>query len=187
MALIRQMVLEILETQLRHQILLDDLVAAFLNQYQLILLPQDYGFETLEEMLSSFSDVIVLKKPDQQEPALKPTVQEFTAGDASISAPEPEKSDTMEDANIPKTYVLLLDRFEVRQSAFRCLQILLNSPFGSIPENEFKDNFRNLFNEEIDLNFVNREMSPFIVASSYIIYPPSCEGQLQKKMFCAFR
>ncbi|KAM7536292.1 hypothetical protein Aperf_G00000083487 [Anoplocephala perfoliata] len=174
MALIRQMVLEILELQTRHQMLLDDLVSAFLTHYQLILLPQDYGFETLEEMLSSFPDIVILKKPDQQESAPKATPSESTAGSVSLPVLESEELDDVGDTNKSRTYVLLLDRFEVRQSAFQCLQILLNSPFGSIPENEFKENFRNLFNEEIDLNFVNREMSPFISVKDYSV---QCQDQ----------
>uniref|UniRef100_A0A0R3SS79 HTH OST-type domain-containing protein n=2 Tax=Hymenolepis diminuta TaxID=6216 RepID=A0A0R3SS79_HYMDI len=163
LALIRQMLLEVLQSQTGHRILLSDLVTAFYTKYQLTFLPQDCGFGTLEEMLSSFSDIVFLSKVEQQKCDPESISKESITEDSSAEISKPENS----DSEINKTLVILVDRNEVKQSAYRCLKILLNSPFGSIPENEFRDIFRANFNEEIDLEFVNREMNPFISMKDY--------------------
>ncbi|KAM3182624.1 hypothetical protein ACTXT7_011929 [Hymenolepis weldensis] len=163
LALIRQMLLEVLQSQTGHRILLSDLVTAFYTKYQLTLLPQDCGFETLEEMLSSFSDIVFLSKVKQQKCDPESISKETITENSSAEISKPENS----DSEINKTLITLVDRNEVKQSAYRCLKILLNSPFGSIPENEFREIFRANFNEEIDLEFVNREMSPFISVKDY--------------------
>lgn len=159
------MLLEVLQSQTGHRILLSDLVTAFYTKYQLTFQPQDCGFGTLEEMLSSFSDIVFLSKVKQQKCDLESISKESITEDSSAEISKPENS----DSEINKTLVILVDRNEVKQSAYRCLKILLNSPFGSIPENEFRDIFRANFNEEIDLEFVNREMSPFISVNSNVI------------------
>ncbi|VDN95861.1 unnamed protein product [Rodentolepis nana] len=159
LTLIRQMLLEVLQSQSGHRILLNDLVTAFYAKYQLTLLPQDCGFGTLEEMLSSFSDILVLSKVKQQRIDNESTLKESIADDFSFEVAEPEKS----NSEFNKTLIILVDRSDAKQTAYRCLKLLLNSPFGWIPENEFRDSFRAHFNEEIDLEFINREMSPFIL------------------------
>nr|CDS28433.1 limkain b1 [Hymenolepis microstoma] len=163
LSLTRQMLLEVLQSQSGHRILLNDLVTAFYAKYQLTLLSQDCGFGTLEEMLSSFSDILFLSKVKQQKCDNESTSKESMTDDSSPEVDEPEKS----NSETNKTFVILVDRSEAKQTAYRCLKLLLNSPFGWIPENEFRDSFRAHYNEEIDLELVNREMSPFILVREY--------------------
>ena len=159
LALIRQMLLGILEVQLLRRLSMNELVSAFLTNYQLILLPQDYGFETLEEMFTSFSEIFLIRQSEQQQTEIS------INGDEPIAErmhSEGNKAEENADSIATVTYVCLMDRFKIKQSAYRCLQILFNSPFGSIPEEEFKEHYRTMFQEEVDLDFVHQEMSPFI-------------------------
>ncbi len=66
------------------------------------------------------------------------------------------------------TFVCLADRSCLKQAAHRCLQILFNSPFGSIPEAEFRERFRTMFQEELDFELVRNEMAPFIMVRTSV-------------------
>ncbi|KAH9281541.1 Meiosis arrest female protein 1 [Echinococcus granulosus] len=187
LALIRQMLLEILESQVLHRLPMSDLLSAFVTHYQLILLPQDYGFGTLDEMFSSFPEVFLTQQPPQRQPesstphSIASTSQNpmlSMTGDCPIM--ETAKSEDMKTQSPPSTaiYVCLVDKYKTKQTAYRCLQILFNSPFGSIPEDEFKEHYQATFQEEVDLDFVHEEMSPFISVKDYNVQmqDPICAG-----------
>lgn len=162
------MLLEILESQILRRLPMSDLVSAFVTHYQLILLPKDYGFDTLEEMFASFSEVFITQQqPQRQLESSTPHSVTSTSHNPILSmigdCPKMEAAKS-EDVKAPSTtiYVCLVDKYKTKQIAYRCLQILFNSPFGSIPEDEFKEHYRTTFQEEIDLDFVHEEMNPFI-------------------------
>ncbi|KAL5962276.1 Meiosi regulator and mRNA stability factor 1 [Taenia solium] len=173
LAIIRQMLLEILESQILRRLPMSDLVSAFVTHYQLGLLPKDYGFDTLEEMFASFSEVFLTQQQPQRQLETS-TSHSITSTShnpiLSMTGDCPKMETTKsEDGKAPNTtiYVCLVDKYKTKQTAYRCLQILFNSPFGSIPEDEFKEHYRSTFQEEVDLDFVHEEMSPFISVKNY--------------------
>ncbi len=192
LAIIKEMLLDILESQPLRRLLLTDLVPAFLTHYQLILLPQDYGFSSLEELVTSFPEICLIQQAlsvPLPQPQATPAEEDSLASSASqtqqtqqklpqqppfsLTGDEPRVNTTREEvkeqqlSNPPTTttttFVCLADRSCLKQAAHRCLQILFNSPFGSIPEAEFRERFRTMFQEELDFELVRNEMAPFIM------------------------
>ncbi|VDM33239.1 unnamed protein product [Hydatigera taeniaeformis] len=166
--------IELLEA-LPHVVEVMHLPSSIAFKAYLILLPEDYGFDTLEEMFASFSEVFLTQQqPQRHLGASTPESTKSTSHNPILTMVDdyPKKETTkFNDERAPSTtiYVCLVDKYKIKQATYRCLQILFNSPFGSIPEDEFKEHYRVTFQEEIDLDYVHEEMSPFISVKNYSV------------------
>lgn len=176
------MLLDILESQPSRHLPLTELVPAFLTQYQLILLPQDYGFSTLEELVNSFAEVQLLltTSPTEQQPSTTATTAASEGGDgpktevesgesSAKDQPQQDRSAAMPTNLTAAIFVCLVDRSPIKVMAHRCLQLLFNSPYGSMADVEISERFRTIFQEEIDVDIVKNEMAPFIIVSHIFV------------------
>lgn len=161
MGLLKEMLLTILEMQPSKQLLLSDLAQNFLAHYRLVLLPDDLGFAFLEELLSAFPEVCLVQAAPISLPITPSSGASLTGDGPNGGRPNGESRISKSEVS---TRVCLASRGRVKQVAYRCLQLLFNSPYGSMTEAELKERYRASFDEKIDFDLVQQKMGYFIQA-----------------------